>query len=372
MTVAILRNGREGTVFAFIAGFCSDGNLGETGFPGDPQFDQVTFPATSAGAGQPCVKLQSMVASASCFTSINGLSTGDCLLVPLAGGGTTCVPMGQVGGVAQLFQSTTPGITAAVGVAIDATLCNGHGYWTRGPNNAQIAMPGHVLMYHELVGHAFHHCDGTFNAADPEGQAIGEENVLRGALGLPTRTAHEGGCNPGGNNGCFIASAAYGSEVAAEVQELRAIRDQFLRSTRWGEAFFEEAYRYYYAISPPLAQRMREDDRLRTIVRVLLVEPWTIALRLLLALPADPTDPPQAIGFTSEAADAFAAWVERLPVDEARPDDAATAADDVAIILGLVPNAAVRDALAARLGATARSLRDLAAGGAATSPGDRP
>lgn len=342
MTVVIHRNGREGDLFGFIVGFCTDGNLGETAFPGDPNFDQVTFPQTEPGASQPCVKFQTIVAAQRCFISINGLTAGDSLCLPNSTGGTTCTPMEQVGGVSVQFGSATPGIDVIVGVAMDTTLCNGNGYWTRGPNNSQISMPGRVLIYHELVGHGLHQCDGTFNAADPEGQAIGEENVLRGLLGLETRTSHEGGC--GGGTNCFIAGAAYGSQAAPQVQALRDIRDRVIRSTSWGEAVFDEIYRQYYAISPPIAARIAQDERLRTAVRVALVEPWSIALRLLLALPADTSDPAAAVTFAATAADEFGAWARGLPLTEAVPPGE-LAIEELLFFLRAFPNPQLRSGL---------------------------
>lgn len=351
MAMAILKNGREGAVMSFLLGICADGNLGDRPFPGDPSFNEVTFPTTTAGASQPCVKLQAVVAAPSCFTSINGLSAGDQFCFTDANGNNVCVPMELIGGVAQRVPSTDPTFTVLVGVAIDATLCGGNGYWTRGANNAQIDMPGNVLLYHEVVGHGSHHCTGDFNAADPEGQAIAEENILRAAKGLPTRTAHEGGCGGpgggGGGNGCFIAGAAYGGQLAPEVQALRTVRDSVLSITTWGEAFFEEAYRHYYAISPSIARRMDEDPDLRELIRAILVEPWSIALRLFLALPEDPAEPGAAIEFADQAAAAFAAWARSVPLSRSRPTDPVVATADFVLLLELFANRQVRSALIA-------------------------
>ena len=343
MAVGILKNGREGEIWGFILGFCSDGNLGEVPFPGDPNFTSVSYPATSAGAGQPCTLFQQLVAAPNCLVSVNGLTAGDCLIVPAAGGGTTCVPMGQVGGVAVKVASNDPVFTTLVGVAMDVTLCGGNGYWTRGQNNAQITMPGRVLLYHELVGHALHHCNGTFNAADPEGQAIADENVLRAAIGEPQRTAHEGGCGGGGN--CFVATAAFGSAIAPEVQELREFRDRTLRATRWGVAFFDEWWEHYYAFSPQIVASMKRDPRMAELVRFVLVSPLVIALRLFLALPDDPDDPAGSIVFARRAVDEYAAWLRELPFTRSLTDpDASAAVHEFAEALALLSNPRLRSA----------------------------
>ncbi|MBC8209991.1 MAG: DUF11 domain-containing protein [Gammaproteobacteria bacterium] len=69
--------------------------------------------------------------------------------------------------------------------------------------------------------------------------------------------------------GCFIATAAYGSEMQAEVQLLRQFRDQQLLTSGWGRHFVAVYYRY----SPALARYIAGHDQLRMLVRGLLFIP---------------------------------------------------------------------------------------------------
>lgn len=66
--------------------------------------------------------------------------------------------------------------------------------------------------------------------------------------------------------GCFIATAAYGSALAPQVDVLRAFRDQYLRPVAAGRV----VVRMYETWSPSLAEVVRSSEPLRLIVRILL------------------------------------------------------------------------------------------------------
>jgi chitodextrinase len=70
----------------------------------------------------------------------------------------------------------------------------------------------------------------------------------------------------GGGVHCFIATAAYGSPMATDVRYLRAFRDQYLLTNKFGQWFVEQ----YYRLSPPLADELRAHDGWRAVVRLAL------------------------------------------------------------------------------------------------------
>ncbi len=70
-------------------------------------------------------------------------------------------------------------------------------------------------------------------------------------------------------DGCFIATASYGSPFAAEVVIFRQFRDKKLLPSKLGSAFV----RVYYFISPTLARTIYRYKFLRTITRQLFLKP---------------------------------------------------------------------------------------------------
>jgi len=74
--------------------------------------------------------------------------------------------------------------------------------------------------------------------------------------------------NPTEENGCLIATAAYGSELSPQVQLLREIRDNQLMNTDSGIAFMGTFNDVYYSFSPVIADLERESPLFKEVVKL--------------------------------------------------------------------------------------------------------
>jgi uncharacterized repeat protein (TIGR02543 family) len=80
--------------------------------------------------------------------------------------------------------------------------------------------------------------------------------------------------SPSGSGPCFIATAAYGTPTAKQIDLLREFRDVVLLKSTVGSQFVA----LYYQVSPPIADFVAGNELLRTLVRELLVDPivWVV------------------------------------------------------------------------------------------------
>ena len=91
-------------------------------------------------------------------------------------------------------------------------------------------------------------------------KTFGEKKVVEETVVSNQESTEEGG-------GCLIATAAYGSEMAPQVQLLREIRDNQLMNTESGSAFMSTFNELYYTFSPTIADMERESPVFKEIVK---------------------------------------------------------------------------------------------------------
>jgi len=88
-------------------------------------------------------------------------------------------------------------------------------------------------------------------------------NVTAASTTITVDSPYSIRANFGGAGGCFIATAAYGTPMAEEIQILREFRDEYLLSNPVGQALVD----LYYRFSPPIAEFITEHPSLKPVVR---------------------------------------------------------------------------------------------------------
>ncbi len=84
----------------------------------------------------------------------------------------------------------------------------------------------------------------------------------------------------GNGGGCLIATATYGSELAAQVQQLRELRDNKLLQTEAGTSFINLFNDFYYSFSPIIADYERENPVFKEAVKI-VITPTISSLSIL-------------------------------------------------------------------------------------------
>jgi len=84
---------------------------------------------------------------------------------------------------------------------------------------------------------------------------------------------------------CFIATAAYGTPMAEEIEILREFRDEYLLTNPLGQALVD----LYYRVSPPIAEFITEHPSLKPIVRAGLLPAVAMSAVAVNTSPAEKT-----------------------------------------------------------------------------------
>jgi subtilisin family serine protease len=110
--------------------------------------------------------------------------------------------------------------------------------------------------------------------------------------------------NFGTAGGCFIATAAYGTPMAGEIEILREFRDGYLLTNPLGQAFVD----FYYRTSPPVAQFITEHLSLKPVVRVGLLPAVVMSTAVVNTTPVEKT---AIVGLLALVSVALAIWAKR-------------------------------------------------------------
>jgi hypothetical protein len=104
--------------------------------------------------------------------------------------------------------------------------------------------------------------------------------------------------------GCFIATAAYGTPMAEEIQILRDFRDEYLITNPVGSTLVD----LYYAVSPPVADFITEHPSLKPVVRAGLAPAVAMSTVVVNTSPAEKA---AIVGLLVLLSVALAVWATR-------------------------------------------------------------
>jgi hypothetical protein len=93
---------------------------------------------------------------------------------------------------------------------------------------------------------------------------------------------------PGDKSGtpeCFVATAAYDTPLAPNVQFLRELRDQKLKITRSGELLFNKFFEKYSVFAPDIVELMTNDPQMKEFIKLAFVNPIINYFRIVSQFP---------------------------------------------------------------------------------------
>jgi len=135
---------------------------------------------------------------------------------------------------------------------------------------SQIASVGSNITSYSSTGlsssTSYYYRVRSYNVNDNSAYSNEANATTSAAPVIPAGGGGGGGGGGGSSGGCFIATAAYGSYLAPEVEVLKQFRDNHLMTTPAGRKFVKLYYRY----SPPLADLIRENEALKATTRIVL------------------------------------------------------------------------------------------------------
>ncbi len=112
--------------------------------------------------------------------------------------------------------------------------------------------------------------NGVCMDKEPDEPSCGTGTHLENGQCVPDKTG----------GGCLIATAAFGSELAPQVQMLRELRDNTVLSTTSGTAFMTGFNQFYYSFSPTIADWERENPIFQDAVKI-TITPLLTSLSIL-------------------------------------------------------------------------------------------
>lgn len=219
-----------------------------------PNDNTKATPQAATGTGKITVDTSSTAGTS--LTDVQAISDSDPILNPA---GKPSNYQFKDGLVSFNVTVSNPGNAITVKITFPTTIPTGAKYYKVNANG-----------FYEFPGAVFNGNTVTLTLTD--GGSGDRDGLANGVIDDPGGVATPaGGVSPspsggGGDGGCFIATAAYGSYLHPHVKVLRDFKDNYLMTNVPGRIFVD----FYSKVSPPIADYLRGHEPFRTITRFVL------------------------------------------------------------------------------------------------------
>ena len=189
----------------------------------------------------------------------------------------------------------TSGATVMVTMELALAVPIGTQYWKYGPTPANSTDHWYQLPMGDDDG------DNVITITLVDGD-LGDDDLT--ANGVIVDQGGPGNLPAAPVEGCFIATAAYGTPMAEEIQIMRQFRDEYLVTNPLGQALVD----LYYRFSPPIAGFITDHPSLKPIVRAGLAP--AVAMSNI-AVNITPAEKMAIVSFLVLVSVALAIWLTR-------------------------------------------------------------
>jgi len=122
--------------------------------------------------------------------------------------------------------------------------------------------------------------ENDFEKTEPKYQALVSSFQAVGPTTVVPPEEYKEANNGNEDGGCLVATAAYGTEMADQVQLLREIRQNVLMQTGSGASFMTAFNQFYYSFSPAVADWERQSPAFKQVVKA-AITPMLLTLSVM-------------------------------------------------------------------------------------------
>jgi hypothetical protein len=220
--------------------------------------------------------------------------TGNVSTIADVNAAETTITMNDSYSITATFETWHPKLLALLGVS--------------STEGGSVTIPGEGIFSYPLgtevnlvaeasSGYQFAHWSGDVNT-------IADVDAAQTTITMDNSYSIRANFQGAGSRCCCVATAAYGTPMAEEIQILREFRDEYLLTNPMGKGLVD----FYYRVSPPMAEFITEHPSLKPVARVGLAP--AVAMSTI-AVNTTPVEKTAIVGLLALLSVALAIWATR-------------------------------------------------------------